>query len=89
MLQFDAAPVVTSIPFFVNGEEFFSRNRESSAWTQCSAICAQGAGRHRPCWLAGWVWGLEGLKAPRVALRGWHSCRALGTLKTRDGKALT
>jgi hypothetical protein len=27
------------------------------------------------------------LKAPRVALRGRHSCRAIGALKTRDGKA--
>jgi hypothetical protein len=33
MLQFDAAPVVTSIPFFVKGKEVFSRSRESSAWT--------------------------------------------------------
>jgi hypothetical protein len=43
MLQFDAAPVVTSNPFCVNGKEVFSRNRETSAWTQCSAICAKGA----------------------------------------------
>jgi hypothetical protein len=28
MLQFDAAPVVTTIPFFVNGEEFYSRGRK-------------------------------------------------------------
>jgi hypothetical protein len=28
MLQFDAAPVVTSIPFCVNGKEFPSLNRE-------------------------------------------------------------
>ena len=28
MLQFDADPVATSIPFFVNGKEFFSLNRE-------------------------------------------------------------
>jgi hypothetical protein len=28
MLQFDAAPVVTSIPFCVNGKEFLSLNRE-------------------------------------------------------------
>jgi hypothetical protein len=28
MLQFDAAPVVTSIPSFVNGEEFYSRGRK-------------------------------------------------------------
>jgi hypothetical protein len=28
MLQFDAAPVVTSNPFSVNGEQFLSRNRE-------------------------------------------------------------
>ena len=33
MLQFDAASVVTSNPFCVNGKDFFSRNRESSAWT--------------------------------------------------------
>jgi hypothetical protein len=33
MLQFDAALVVTSNPFCVNGKEFFSRNRESSART--------------------------------------------------------
>jgi hypothetical protein len=33
MLQFDAAPVVTSNPFCVNGKDVFSRNRESSAWT--------------------------------------------------------
>jgi hypothetical protein len=28
MLQFDAAPVVTSIPFSVSGKHFRSRNRE-------------------------------------------------------------
>jgi hypothetical protein len=28
MLQFDAAPVVTSILFCVSGKEFLSRNRE-------------------------------------------------------------
>ena len=28
MLQFDAAPVATSIPFFVNGKEFLSLDRE-------------------------------------------------------------
>jgi hypothetical protein len=28
MLQFDAAPVVTSNPFSVNGKQFVSRNRE-------------------------------------------------------------
>jgi hypothetical protein len=28
MLQFDAAPVVTSNPFSVNGSQFVSRNRE-------------------------------------------------------------
>jgi hypothetical protein len=33
MLEFDAAPIVTSNPFCVNGKEFFSRNRESSART--------------------------------------------------------
>jgi hypothetical protein len=35
--------VVTSNPFSVNGKQFPSRNRE------CSAICATGAARHRPC----------------------------------------
>jgi hypothetical protein len=28
MLQFEAAPVVTSNPFSVNGKQFVSRNRE-------------------------------------------------------------
>ena len=28
MLQFDAAPIVTSNPFSVNGKQFLSRNRE-------------------------------------------------------------
>jgi hypothetical protein len=42
MLQFDAAPVVTSIPFFVNGEEFYSRGRKLArpyARQGCSAWC--------------------------------------------------
>jgi hypothetical protein len=39
MLQFDAGPVVTSNPSYVNCKEFLSRDRE------CSAICATGAAR--------------------------------------------
>jgi hypothetical protein len=38
-LQFDAAPIATSIPFFVNGTELLSLK-------SCSAICG-GAARHR------------------------------------------
>jgi hypothetical protein len=43
MLHFDAAPVVTSNPFSVNGKHFLSRNREMLGDRPT------GAARHRPC----------------------------------------
>jgi hypothetical protein len=46
MLQFDAAPIVTSNPFSVNGKHFPSRNREilggmCDRGREASPVCAR------------------------------------------------
>ena len=44
MLQFDAAPAVTSNPFSVNGKQFPSRNREMR-WRPRDTFCSRSLRR--------------------------------------------
>jgi hypothetical protein len=59
MLQFDAAPVVTSIPFCVNGKEFLSLNREMLGDVRRGRKASPA---RRLIWPGDW--GRQGLRAP-------------------------